>query len=168
MACPLPCVTDTNIWIDLHCGQLVAQIFELPYKFIAPDVIIAELDDPPGQSLVSLGLRQYRFSGEQVAQVQSLMTKYRGLSPKDLFALVLAKELKGILLTGDRLLRKAAEAEGITVHGTLWVLDTLVTRGIILPREAAAALRRMLSSGRRLPKQECQARLKRWERGEGG
>jgi predicted nucleic acid-binding protein len=146
----------------------VAQLFELPYKFIAPDVIVAELDDPPVQSLVSLGLQQYRFSGEQVAQVQSLVRKHRGSSPKDLFALVLAKELKGILLTGDRLLRKAAEAEGVTVHGTLWVLDTLITRGIILPREAAAALRRMLISGRRLPKQECQTRLKRWERGEDG
>ncbi|MBC7345411.1 MAG: DUF3368 domain-containing protein [Clostridia bacterium] len=168
MTCPLPYVTDTNIWIDLHHGRLVAQLFELHYKFVAPDVIIAELDEPPGHFLLSLGLQQCSLSGEQVAQVESLAKKYRGPSPKDLFALVLAKDLKAILLTGDRLLCKAAEAEGVTVHGTLWILDMLITRRIILPREAAAALRKMLSSGSRLPEQECQARLKRWERSKGG
>lgn len=140
MVYPLPCITDTNIRIDLHRGQLLTQIFELPYELTAPDVIIAELDDPPGQFLISLGLQQRRFSGEQVAQVQILTRKYRGLSPKDLFALVLAKELRSFLLTGDQLLRKAVEAEGVTVHGTLWVLDKLITHRIILPREAAVAL----------------------------
>jgi predicted nucleic acid-binding protein len=166
MDCPSPCITDTNIWIDLYRGGLLAKVFLLPYRFIVPDVIIAELDEPSGAYLLSLGLQEHGFSGEQISQVQALVRKHRGVSPNDLFALVLARELKATLLTGDQLLRKVAKKEGVSIRGTLWILDELVTHAIVTPRRAAEALKLMINSGRRLPHQECQARLRRWERGE--
>jgi predicted nucleic acid-binding protein len=36
-------IIDTNILIDLHHGNALDALFQLPYLFIAPDVIIAEL-----------------------------------------------------------------------------------------------------------------------------
>jgi hypothetical protein len=33
---PLALVTDTNIWIDLEHGGLLALVFELPYQFLVP------------------------------------------------------------------------------------------------------------------------------------
>ena len=39
--------------------------------------------------------------------------------------------MKCPLLTGDKKLRKEAEEHGVEVHGTLWIIDTLVDNGLI-------------------------------------
>ncbi len=35
-----PCVTDTNVWIDLDTAGLTDLIFRLPLSLQAPDVIV--------------------------------------------------------------------------------------------------------------------------------
>jgi hypothetical protein len=40
MAPPLVLVTDTNIWIDLENGGILADVFKLPYQFLIPDFAI--------------------------------------------------------------------------------------------------------------------------------
>lgn len=157
-------VTDTNIWIDLHRGKLIPYAFRLPFLFTAPDVVISELKEPEGRDLVSLGLRKEELTSDEVRQVIELASRYRAPSRVDLFALVLAKARSGVLLTGDRHLRKAAEGEKVPVHGILWFLDQLVNRHIVTPPQAAQALRKMLEKGSRLPRAECERRLKYWER----
>ena len=157
-------VTDANIWIDLHIGELINETFQLPLPLVAPDVIIAELKEPEGQALVSLGLQKEELSGEEVLQVAGLAARYPAPSRVDLFALVLAKARGGVLLTGDGHLRKAAEKEKVPVHGTLWILDELVQRLIVSPRNAAQALEKMRARGSRLPRAECELRLKKWRR----
>lgn len=82
---------------------------------------------------------------------------------RDLFALALAKARDGVLLTGDRHLRRAAIREKVPVHGTLWILDELIRRHAITPPEAAQALGKMRAKGRRLPRAECERRLKKWK-----
>lgn len=57
-------VTDTNIWIDLDAGGVIHEAFQLPLRFIAPDVVIAELRVPDGRALVSLGLQQEELAGD--------------------------------------------------------------------------------------------------------
>ncbi len=47
------------------------------------------------------------------------------LSANDCFCSVTAQTYSGILLTGDALLRKVAAANGLRVHGVLWVVDEL-------------------------------------------
>ena len=66
------------------------------------------------------------------------------------------------LLTGDRNLRDFAMAEGIAVHGTLWLLDELVVCRIITPFEAKTSLEAMQRSGSRLPHDEVLNRLRLW------
>jgi len=155
-------VTDANIWIDLHTGELINEGFRLPLWLVAPDVIIAELKRPEGQALVSLGLQKEELSGKEVLQVAGLAARYPAPSRVDLFALVLAKVRGGVLLTGDAHLRKVAEKEKVPVHGTLWILDELVQKRIVTPRKAAQALEKMRAKGSRLPRAECEQRLKRW------
>jgi len=81
----------------------------------------------------------------------------------DLLALVLARALEATLLTGDRHLRRVAAQEGVDVHGTLWVLDEMVRLEVITPPQATQALERMLAQARRLPRAECQRRLRQWK-----
>jgi len=156
---PLLCVADSNIWVDLHFGRLVEKAFSLPFRFAAPDVIIEELKRPSGSDLVALGLRVEELSGEMVLKVADLAASYLRPSRQDLFALVLAEALGAILLTGDGALRDAAREIGVEVHGTIWLLDHMVTRRIIDERERAQALKLMMDSGSRLPKEKVESRL---------
>ncbi len=49
------------------------------------------------------------------------------------------------------------------VKGTLWVFDQLVSRKLLKTPVAAQKLRQLLQEERRLPIQECQTRIERWE-----
>ncbi len=159
---PPLCIVDTNILIDLHAGGLLRELFRLPFRLAAPDVIVAELLEPDGKTLVEHGLESMELAGDQVLEVTSLLARYRSVSTNDLFALVLARTHKATLLTGDRHLSETADQEGVMVHGILWVLDEMVRLGIVASVQAAQALERMLKQGSRLPRAECQKRLREW------
>lgn len=156
------CVVDTSLLIDMYIGELLTHFFKLPYHFIAPDVIIAELHEPSGTLLIELGLQQGELTGDQIVEVLQLRKQYGRPSVNDLFALILAQALEATLLTNDGSLRKVADQQGITTHGTLWILDEMVRLTIISPIQAADALRTMFEKGSRLPLDECNKRLKKW------
>ena len=158
-------VVDTNVFIDCHRGGLLGAMFALPFRFLAPDVIVEELEAPDGQQLLAWGLHRIASSGDQVVAVADLAAVHRRPSINDLFAFVVAGATGATLLTGDGALREMAESEGMTVHGTLWLLDELVRLDIVRGRQAAEGLERMVASGRRLPESECQPRIQRWRAG---
>ncbi|MDH7562526.1 MAG: hypothetical protein QHH21_03995 [Caldisericota bacterium] len=150
--------------IDLHLGNVVKEFFSLPYDFFSPDVIIDEVGKPDSEELLSLGLQSYILSRESVKEVLSLAERHRKIAINDLFAFVVAKNTSSTLLTGDADLRKLAEKNNVTVHGTLWVLGEMLRIGILKRCESARALRLMLKNGSRLPVAECEKRLRDWER----
>ncbi|MFZ1040728.1 MAG: hypothetical protein WCA79_06415 [Anaerolineales bacterium] len=156
-------ILDTNVLIDLHRGNVLNLFFRLPYRFVSPDVIIAELQEPSGESLISLGLQSGELSGERVLEVEMLSGHHANIAINDLFALVLAESLDAPLLTGDDRLRRLATRHNIPVHGTLWTLDEMVDKRTLKPVEASRALNNMLAGGSRLPSSECQQRLRTWE-----
>ena len=64
-----------------------------------------------------------------------------GLSANDGLCLLLARHRSSsVLLTGDRLLRRAAEDAGVRVHGALWVVDQLQAAGVCSASRLIAAL----------------------------
>jgi len=169
----VPCsgegVSCWSVWrqvcelIDLHVGELLCLLFRLPYRFVTPDMVAAELEEPDGETVVGLGLVKETLSGEQLLEIRELRGRYRGVSANDAAALLLARDLGITLLTGDGQLRKAAKLEKVSVHGTLWVMDEMLGLGVIAESEAAASMECMLGNGRRLPIEECRPRLKRWK-----
>lgn len=155
-------VTDTNIWIDLENGGILIEVFRLPYRFLIPDFAIPELIHPGWETLEALGLEAHELSAEQVIELVQLRQTYRNLSIIDLAAFLLAKTLDATLLTGERRLNELANANGLSAHGVLWLLDKLVHFQTLTPVQAAVALRRMLDQGARLPAEECRNRLASW------
>ena len=156
-------VIDTCVLIDLHKGGVLRELFRFPHRLVVPDVIVDELREPDVEELLEAGLEAVELSGAQVLEVLELRVRYPRPSLNDLFALVVARSLDALLLTGDKHLRQAAETMGVTVHGTLWVLDEMIWAQILPPQRAAEALRRMLAQGRRLPSAECARRIQAWE-----
>jgi len=155
-------VTDTNIWVDLENGGILADVFGLPYQFLIPDFAILELIYPSWETLHGLGLEDNELTAEQVIELAHLRQLHKSLSITDLAAFLLAKTLKAILLTGDWRLNELAIVNGLTAHGVLWVLDDMLHCQALTPGQAATALRRMLDQGARLPEEECNRRLSSW------
>lgn len=164
------CITDANVWIDLDHGGLLGRAFELEDDLVIPDVILyEELFTPDTDLLLQLGLQVGGLSGAQLTDLSdTLADRYPRASRRDLSSLILARDERAVLITGDRALRKAARKEGIEVHGVLWVLDRLIAEADLLPTEAARSLRLILRKGARLPKEEVQKRLMEWKDGGAG
>lgn len=49
------CVADANILFDLRNGRILTTLAALPYRFIVPDAVLAELDAPLRGTVQSLG-----------------------------------------------------------------------------------------------------------------
>jgi predicted nucleic acid-binding protein len=161
---PLICVTDANIWIDVHNGDLVTKTFLLPFQFVAPDLVIEELESPDANLLMQQGLQMSELDSDDVIELAILAEQYarRQVSMNDLAALVLAKKLGVMLLTNERQLRRIARSHHLQIHGTLWLLDEMIRLQIISRPNAAVGLQKMLNRGARLPKGECEIRLRLW------
>lgn len=158
-------MADTSTVLDLHFGRLLQQVGKLGIALLAPAHLISkEYRSPPGDELVASGLlRAEEMTPEELRNAARLHIAQGGrLSFGDSSAVALAAARELPLLTSEKRLRAVAEGEGITVRGTLWLMDNMVERNIIAPLQAAEALERMLAAGRRLPPDECQKRLQRW------
>jgi len=165
MTTRLLAVPDTNLWIDLDIAGLLDEAFQLDIDWLAPDIVIEELDEPQGSELTKRGLVSHELDSEHVGSVIGLTERYPQLSVQDVFALATAKVLDALLVTGDRHMRHAARENGLRYHGVLWVLDEMLEAGLIPPSRAAEALGRMLAEGSRLPERECTTRLRKWNKG---
>ncbi len=162
---PRMCVADASVLIDLNSGGVLHVLCQMPFEVVIPDVIVAEeLQSIDTQWLLSQGVRVQGLLPSRVVEVFALAQSYRSVSVNDLFALVLARDLEAILLTGDGALRRFAEREGVPVHGTLWVLEGMADLGHLEPANALVALERILLAGSRLPEREIQRLRQRWQR----
>jgi hypothetical protein len=158
------CVTDANVWIDLHNADLLDATFELGCTWRTPNIIVRdEVLTVDRDLLVDLGLDVRTLSGDELNRILTLNGRYPQPSPKDLSVLVVADADDGIVVSGDGPLRDAAEGEDMTVHGVLWLLDRLVEETIITKPRAATALNAMLQQGARLPNAPVEDRLDNWQ-----
>lgn len=156
-------VSDTNILLDWEDGGRLDVLFALGSTLAVPDVLLAEELSDRAERLVGLGLQVRSLGSEGIVRAAALMRVHRKPSRMDLLALALAQQELCPLLTGDRDLRAAAEAEGVAVHGTLWVAERAVVGGVLTPAELRAVYRHMRDAGRRLPWRECEVQLRRLE-----
>jgi len=154
-------VIDATVWIDFHSAGLVDALLRLPWDILVPDIILH--DEIQGLGLGVEDVNVGELSARQVGELVELIARYSAPSRADLAALKHAMDERRVLLTGDRALSKAAKAEGVESHGTLWVLDVLVQRGILGGGEATQALGVMRRGGARLPDLQCALYVKTWK-----
>lgn len=158
-------ISDANVLIDMECGELLAPMFRLEYRFAVPDVLFEGELREHHPELAGMGLRKMELTSESVKYVETLAAdpRAKGVGRYDLFALALARQKDCQLLTGDSLLRLLAEAEGRDVHGTLWLIEELIRAGRIRILRARRAYDAMRAAGRRLPWAEVERQLEKFE-----
>lgn len=157
-------VLDPSVVIDLEHGSVLREALGLPFVFSIPDLAVEELGTEVGKILRRDGVRVTSFDSSMVQQLYALARKERKLSLEDLACFLSASLEGGILLAGDGPLRAFSQAKGVRVHGVLWVLDELVKRRTLTAPRAARSLGKMLTRNARLPRVECDSRLKKWSR----
>lgn len=164
-------VQDASVLIDLAEGELLEAWFSLGIETLTTALVWREVNRRSHKSRLKRFSRLEKL--EVVAMSAETMTDVvvlkQSLPPaltlQDASVLHLAVKRKAMLLAGDDLLRKCAEERDVMVRGLLWVLDELVERRTITPAKAAATLERLLKGKARLPKAECEIRLKKWRSG---
>ncbi|PIE25398.1 MAG: DUF3368 domain-containing protein [Planctomycetota bacterium] len=154
-------ISDTNIFIDFEDGGLIEELFRLPESLGVPDLLFEDELSEQHSQLLDHGLVLVELSGETLDRVVQLGLSYSSPSRLDLAAMAAAEQEACPLLTGDSKLRAAAEAEGIEVHGSLWLAERLVLTGIITVKRLRDAYAKMEASNRRLPWAEVARQLKR-------
>lgn len=155
-------IGDTNIFIDMECGGLLRAMFRLEETFAVPDIVYREELQEEHADLPGLGLQILHLTAESVQHLTNLRNRYPKPSFNDLSAVALAHQEETMLVTGDASLRKAAEAEVVEVHGTIWLVEQMLGARIITETRANDAYDAMREERRRLPWDEVDAQLDRW------
>lgn len=156
-------ITDTNIWIDLDHGDLVDQIFKLPHSICTADVARSEIQSLDANELERKGLTFLSLSSALVGELALLMRENRRIGSADMAGFLLAREQESILVTGDRNLKEFSRQNNVETHGLLWLMDEMVSKGILPMSEASEKLKIIIERGARLPFDECQKRFEDWK-----
>ena len=157
--------SDTNVWFDFDAISRLDIPFRLPCTYIMyEEALLTEVISPPEllQELRKLGLMGVEITTEEFFYVNDEIGKYTKLSIYDKIALAIAKKRNIPLLTGDNALRKAAKQEGVTVIGTIGLLDELYSRSLVTTEEYRDCLESLeRDPERRLPTDEIRKRLEK-------
>ena len=161
-------VGDSSCLIDLGKGGLLKALFALPYRFLMPNTLFEDELLSFGKigkdDLMDLGLEVVDLPNPAVQRAGWHFNRNPGLTLNDCFALVLAERLRnGILLTGDRTLRRLATDLGIEMHGVLWAVDEMETHGTASLQTLRDAMHLFLEDPLVfLPEDEVRLRLRRF------
>lgn len=82
----------------------------------------------------------YKYAGR-------LKSDQKGLAAADISCLVLAKKHAAICVSNDKLVRRVAKQEGISVMGSIGLLECAVSLRILTRQEAGQILRKMKEKG---------------------
>ncbi len=138
-------ITDTNIFFDIISIGAFPEFFSLDYEICTTVFVIEEIIRSEQREAVEVFIRAKEinvidFSAEEIGQIYSFKTekKFKGITDKSV--LWKSYQLKCILLTGDKKLRTEAENQGVEVHGSIWVITSLVDKGLIDSRKGIKLL----------------------------
>lgn len=163
--------SDTNVWIDYMAIDKLELPFRLPLIYLMNiDAIEDELLSPEGmrEKLLRFGLQPTELTENEFYYGLKMAEAHPKLSEYDCSALAIAKHRGLVLMTGDAALRKAALSEGVSVMGTIGLLDKLYEDGKITSEEYRECLLLLIKVNGlevRLPYTELQNRLNRMDEG---
>lgn len=157
-------INDANVLIDIEKAELVDLIFELDYEFAVPDVLYEEEISPFTSEFKGSPLISMEFDDEVSELLFEKQEQYKetAMSRNDISALVLAIQHECMLLTGEKILRSTAKAEGLEVHGTLWLVEELFNNNLMPVEDVEKAYEKLKKAGSHLPWDEIKKQLKRF------
>jgi len=160
-------VNDANVLIDLFKTALLSAFFQLPYDFRTTRIVMRELLAEQREAFERyeqeglLTVKEYEWREVEALGVEAGLLK--SLSVPDVSVFAYAREVNGMILTADALLRKEATRRGVAVHGMVWVFEELVRLKILSIPQALERVEHFLLINPWAPAKECEAAQKRWQ-----
>lgn len=106
-------------------------------------------------------LTVFMLSEKEIEEVENFKTKRFFKTLIDKTVLWKAKQLKCPLLTGDAKLRTEAIEQGVTVHGSLWVIQIMVESKVVTANAGIEFLEKLKVSNDRLPLDEIEKLIRK-------
>jgi rRNA-processing protein FCF1 len=126
-------VTDANILIYLSRLDLIESFFNMNFSVHTTDFIIDEYYRGKKKEKNLKNINKYMRSGKIEVHVYdynkifTLHEQKKSLTASDCSIYILSREIKAILLTGDRKLKLFSEKGDVEVHGIIWLIDKCIT-----------------------------------------
>ena len=162
-------VLDASVLIDMISFDLLEAWFSLEHEHVTTTLVWHEVN----RKTQKIRLQEYVKNGsltiepvraEMLTEIVKLQAALKSsISLEDSSVLHLSTSKQTMLLSSDKVLRRCAEDLGIEVHGLLWIMDLLVSRGKMLPGIAAERLEQMINKKATwLPLKDCRQRIRKW------
>ncbi|MCJ7555026.1 MAG: hypothetical protein MUO34_14230 [Ignavibacteriaceae bacterium] len=162
-------ISDTNIFIDLINIDLLDTFLKLEYEFHTTDFVINELSDEQNKILAEKINKNKiiidKADENDLSEIIELQSEKRSLSIIDFSVFYFAKKQNAMILTGDKSFRNYATEQKFEVKGVLWILDQIIDTGLLGSADMISRLETLMITNKRLPKEECDKRLKKWGKG---
>jgi predicted nucleic acid-binding protein len=160
-------IHDANVLIDLFDTGLLTKAMTLPCIMETTDLVQNEITDPDQTRAISRCVEENRLAVltsnvEQFASIGKMQNAHPQLTLADCSVVFHAKDRQGIILSGDRRLRRLAENNGIEVHSTPWILNLMVAEGLLSPKKACQGLKLLMKINERLPHKKCLRLIETW------
>ena len=158
-------ITDANIFIDLIETEMLRFLFDLDLEIHTTYEVYNQLNteqEKVAQNfLQSKALFLYSFSFDELQEIASLEFP-AGLEMADRTVYYYASKITGIILSGDRKLKKYCEGKHLHVKGVIWIFDQVFEGELLPPDQLVAKMELLLKINSRLPYDECHARIAKW------
>jgi len=157
-------ITDTNILFDVIKIGALPEFFSLDYEICTTVFVIHEIIPSPQKEMVETFIRAkklivYNFSEEEIEAILNFDTGRDLKRFTDKTVIWKSLQLSCPMLTGDQRMRQVAEKMNIEVHGSIWIIDELVSKALISSEKAIILLEQLLMTNSRLPKDEIEERI---------
>lgn len=162
-------ITDTNIFFDIIGIGALPEFFSLDYEICTTVFVINEILRSDQREEIEVFIRAkeinvINFSEEEMGEIYSFKTEknFKGITDKSV--LWKSLQLKCPLLTGDKKLRTEAENQGVEVHGSIWVVVSLVESGLIDKTKGVRLLELLKEVNSGLPSDEIDKLIKAYKK----
>lgn len=161
-------ITDTNVFFDIINISALPEFFALEYDISTTDFVVNEILESEQKAQIesfieAKKLYVFKLTANEVEEIRNFVTKrfFKGITDKTV--LWKSYQLKCPLLTGDKKLRNEAEDLKIEVHGSIWVLNELVEKGIVTKAKGAELLEKLKLINASLPHDEIDRLIKKFK-----
>lgn len=159
-------ITDSSIFFDIIKIQALPEFFALSFEICTTDFVKGEILESEQREQIEIFIRSkkltvFELTEKEIDEIEKFQTKRFFKTLIDKTVLWKAKQLNCPLLTGDAKLRSEAIDQGVKVHGSLWVILTLVEQKIISSADGIAYLEKLKVVNDRLPLDEIEKLIKK-------
>jgi len=129
--------------------------------FVKGEILESEQREQIEMFIHSQQLTVFELSELEIEEIITFKTKRLFKTLTDKTVLWKAKQLKCPWLTGDAKLRSEAIEQGVTVHGSLWVIQIMVESKVITANTGIEFLEKLKMSNDRLPLDEIEKLIRK-------